>query len=823
MSIRLSLTAFAMCSGIAVAAPVQFTRPDTTNVAGSTSVVFGGRTFVNQGLVGTGRIPSNTRDFNGDTFGAFSSMAFDPTTWTRSGSGYAATLFALPDRGPNDPASQSFSDYPGRLNRFTIGFTPYASAAALPAATTSQSQVTLTQAGGFLFRDFNGAVTTGKDPDVTGSVTQRGFVMPSPATGPGAGKLSLDAEGLAFLRDGSFYVSDEYGAAIYFFNPTGGLTGVIQPPPAIAPRAAAGTPQFSSITQSTTGRRVNQGLEGVTVTPDGKKLVTLLQSATVQDSTGQQQTRTNTRLMIYDISQSRTPTTPIGHYILQLPIFTQNGDGAAPNRTAAQSEILALNDTQFLVLSRDGIGLGSPGGPVSPVFKSVLMVDTTGATNLAGTAFETTATPVAPGGNLVSTVTPVQQVQLVNFLNTTQLAKFGLNINNNPQTRLTLSEKLEGMALAPALDESAPRDYFLFVGNDNDFISTQCTVAGANCSNTFDNDALMLVYRLTLPTYVDALSLESMMTGAPLILEAAAQSALSVARAGVNDIVDHQRASMRAGWDTKGFSGWASGSHLDLDWDEFPLPGTSAKGKAFRGTIGIDYGLDDRGVFGLTLGYGDAEVEPATGFEASVDGYSLGANWRFAANGLQIGVGYIYAHLNANEIERPAAYGLTAIGDGGGASHGFFLDVGYDVSFGRVTVSPIAGYRYGKADLDAYDESGAAGGNVALPDFSRTSSIVSVGAEASFSTGLLTPFARAGYNFELSDGIRSASVRLINADAAMATQSVLVPTANQDFVSAGAGLQGLAGDVLWHIAYAAEFGRDEKMSHGISAGLGLRF
>jgi uncharacterized protein YhjY with autotransporter beta-barrel domain len=809
--------------GPALAAPLQFTRPDVTTASGAVSVSFGGRTFVNQGLVGTGRIPSNTRDFNGDTFGAFSGMALEPASWTRSGSGYAATLFALPDRGPNDPASQSFSDFPGRLNRFTIGFTPYTSTTALPAATTSQNQVTFTQSGGLLFRDFNGQVTTGKDPGVTGSVTQRGLVLPSPATGPGAGKISLDAEAVTFRRDGSFYVSDEYGAAIYYFGANGTLSGVIQPPAAIAPRTATGAPQFSSITQSATGRRVNQGLEGVTLTPDGKKLVTLLQSATIQDSTGQQQTRTNTRLLIYDVDQNRTPTAPVGHYVLQLPIYTFNGAGGAPDRTAAQSEILALNDTQFLVLSRDGIGLGSPGGPASPVFKSVLLVDTTGATNLAGTAFETTTTPVAPGGNLLGTINPVQQVQLVNILNTTQLARFGLNINNSPASRLTLSEKLEGMALAPALDENAPQDYFLFIGNDNDFISTQCTVAGADCSSTFDNDGLMLVYRLTLPTYVDPLAYDAMTTGAPLVLEAAAQAGLAVSRAGVGDVLAHQRAARRAGWTFDGFAGWVSGSYIDHDWDEFPIPGASAKGKAFRGTLGLDYALDGTGVAGITLGYGSAEVEPAGGFEAEAAGYSVGINWSYRDGGVHAHTGYIYSRLAKNDVERAAPYGLTAVGKAGGAAHAAFAEVGYGFEMEKVTLTPVAGFRYAKSDLDAYTESGAAGGNLALPDFTRSSSVVSLGAEAAFETGGVRPVLHAGYNLELSDSARSAVVRLVNVDAAMATQTVAVSTVNQDSITAGIGVQGQVGEALWHVGYNAEIGRDERTSHAVVAGWAMKF
>ena len=82
--------------------------------------------------------------------------------------------------------------------------------------------------------------------------------------------------------------------------------------------------------------------------------------------------------VIYDISTTKTPTAPIADFVMQLPIYTLNGGGGAPNRTAAQSELLALNDTQFLVLSRDALGLGLTTG--NSVFKSVLLVDTGGAT-----------------------------------------------------------------------------------------------------------------------------------------------------------------------------------------------------------------------------------------------------------------------------------------------------------------------------------------------------------------------------------------------------------------------------------------------------------
>src|SRR5262249_27221015 len=144
---------------------------------------------------------------------------------------YTGTLFSLPDRGPNGIGSVSFSDFAGRTSIFTMLFNPYTSTVNLPVSADSQHQLALTQNGGFFFKDFNGHVTTGLDPAQPGGdastafVTQNGMKLPGSSIGPAAGKISLDAEGLRFLNDGSFYVSDEYGANVYYFDSTGQMKG----------------------------------------------------------------------------------------------------------------------------------------------------------------------------------------------------------------------------------------------------------------------------------------------------------------------------------------------------------------------------------------------------------------------------------------------------------------------------------------------------------------------------------------------------------------------------------------------------------------------
>jgi hypothetical protein len=815
--VSLSTEAFAQTG------PIQVRTPNVINVAGSTSATLTGQTFVNQGLVGMGRIAAGTRDFNNDTFGSFSGMDIDLSTWRRTATGYTGNIFALPDRGPNGIGTVTFSDYAARLNAFSMVFTPYTGTANLPAAVSSQNQLVFTQTGGILLRDFNGVVTTGLDPGTGAAsvITQNGIQFPGQATGQAAGKITVDAEAVRFLRDKSFYVSDEYGDNVYYFDATGRLQGVIRPPAALLPRDATGSLSYSSLVNPVTGRRTNQGLEGMAISPDGRRLITMTQSAAIQDSPGGQQNRTNTRLMIYDISTTRTPTNPIATYVMQLPIYTLAGDGAAPDRTAAQSELLALNENQYLVLSRDGLGLGQNLG--NPVFKSVMLVDITGATNIAGTAFETGTTPISPGGVLNSTIRPVQQVELVNMLNATQLAKFGENLNNNAPNRLTLGEKWEGMALVPVLEENAPQDFFLFVGNDNDFLATNCRVNNQDCSQSVDSDAHMMIYRLSLPTYVDPEYRAAMVSGGPLAVEAANHAGLDVVRSNLTNTAAHMAAARRMGGSATGLMGWVSGVYQQNDWDDFTAAGVNAKSNGFRGTVGFDYGFSETTAVGLTLGYGEGKAKAGSGVSAKADGYSVGATLRYSMGGGFFTASYAHGDLDAKDITRPAAYGLTAVGETNAKADSVVADLGYMVDVGRAKIGPVAGMTYSHVTFDAYTETGASGGNIAVPKRATESRVFRIGGEASFDYQGFTPVLSAAYNAETADQTRDVVLKLASATAGMASEAVSIRATKEDFISAGLGLQGPIGPGLWHVGYTAEFGRDDRFGHVVTAGVGLKF
>jgi hypothetical protein len=473
---------------VARAEPWTIGAPLLSEGRGDKPVQSDGATFVNHGLVGVGRQPPGQTDFLGDTLGSISGMAI--RDWRRDGEGYRGTLYTLPDRGRNAPEDDLFSDYQGRLIGFDLAFVP-------------NTSLTFTPTGkGIALTDLAGQPTTGADPG-HGVVTQGGHALPSPATGQlGAGHVSLDAEAVAFRPDGSFYVGDEYAAAIYLFGPDGRMQGMIGPEPALAPMTG-GKLDFNSSKAPDTGRRNNQGMEAVALTPDGKTLVAVLQSATLQDSSASkdQVNRANTRILVYDVLASPLPGEPKAVHALTLPTFASKGDGTI-DRTAAQSEVVALDDHRFLVLARDGIGRGCD-CKGREIVKAVLLVDTAGATNLAGTDYARTTKPIAPAEGdrnvLDPAIKPASSRLLVNLLNPDDLGRFGLNIRNEALDANTLSEKWEAMALVPALDPKAPDDVFLFIGNDNDFEAKSGVMQGKPYQGKIDNDNVLLAYRLTLP------------------------------------------------------------------------------------------------------------------------------------------------------------------------------------------------------------------------------------------------------------------------------------------------------------------------------------
>jgi hypothetical protein len=450
-----------------------------------------GQPLVNLGLVGVGRLPANSFDQLGagvDTLGGFfSGMWLDPSTIVASNGTIHVTIYGLPDRGFGD----GLQDFHPRIQRLAVAVSPY-----YGPGPVAQDQIVIANTGTTLLRVF-GSFLTGANPDDTNSLS---FPLSLPG-GIGGGKWSLDAEGIVFAPNGKWYISDEYGPNVYRFDGSGSLEFVLPIPTAFVPKQGPAYPRVnnfltaSTIATNDSGRYINRGMEGLSITPDGTKLVACLQSPLVQDGENRNPSR-NVRILVYRIPPTvSTSETLLAEYVHVLPLSAAE----ANNRHTPVSEILALSDKKFLILQRDSRGLGGDAGTL--LYKRIVEVDASNASSILGTGYDLEkGAPGAlalPRSSLPSNVVAVTSRDLVDMLNRTQLAKFGLNTAASNQNINTLSEKWEGMTVIPLNDPMAPNDYLLLIGNDNDFKAPVVYHNGQPVgTNSVIVDSMLLAFRI---------------------------------------------------------------------------------------------------------------------------------------------------------------------------------------------------------------------------------------------------------------------------------------------------------------------------------------
>ena len=145
--------------------------------------------------------------------------------------------------------------------------------------------------------------------------------------------VGLDSEGLVALKDGSFWVSDEYGPHIVHFDADGVEIDRINAYPQDMRRKSG-----YLLPAEYANRRQNRGMEGLTITPDQKKLVGIMQSS-MSNPDASVASSDLVRIILIDLQ-----TKAISQYLYQ-----QEADSKQHSNTA----ITALNSTGFLVAERD--------------------------------------------------------------------------------------------------------------------------------------------------------------------------------------------------------------------------------------------------------------------------------------------------------------------------------------------------------------------------------------------------------------------------------------------------------------------------------------
>ncbi len=187
-------------------------------------------------------------------------------------------------------------------------------------------------------------------------------IAPSPASSLGN---SFDPEGIVVHPvTGNLVVSDEYGASVYEFTRGGDLVRKYVTPENIKPTTSPGVYNYGPDANSA-GRRINRGFEGLAISPDGRYVFAMLQSAMVNEGGAN---GVFARIVKFDTGTG-----------LAVAQYAYKMKGSSQGRGI--SALVAINDHEFLVLERNNRGLGS-GAELTPQNKKVFKIDLTGAADV---------------------------------------------------------------------------------------------------------------------------------------------------------------------------------------------------------------------------------------------------------------------------------------------------------------------------------------------------------------------------------------------------------------------------------------------------------
>lgn len=401
-------------------------------------------------LIAIGVLNGNQGDLSSQTAGALENgIAGNLLGGVGSGLAWAGgnTFIATPDRGPNaapyNPLVDDTTSYITRFQTLTLALTPNNSGAGLAfnmtptlsATTLLSSSTPLVYGSGALGTGLVNGVnyTLGNGAPALNLINQTNyFTGRSDNFDPNKSSLNpnngrLDPEGARVSNDGkSVFISDEYGPYIYQFDRATGQRIQSFELPAnlgISKLRAQGALEIAD--NKATGRVTNKGMEGLAITPDGKTLVGIMQAPLAQD------TSKTVRIVTIDIA-----TKAVHEYAYQLT----SGSGV--------SEIVALNDHQFLVDERDGKGLGDG---TSAGTKQLFKIDLTGAVDIT-----------ALSGNIASkAVSKTLFLDIVDVLGANGIGKS------------QVPSKIEGIAFGDDVTINGVLTHTLYVANDNDFVTNQ--------------------------------------------------------------------------------------------------------------------------------------------------------------------------------------------------------------------------------------------------------------------------------------------------------------------------------------------------------------
>lgn len=374
------------------------------------------------------------------------------------------TFLALPDRGPNAiPFDSNIDDTASYVNRFhtvTMELTPNHSSSGLPYELTPRlRKTTLLWSPTRLNYGTGTNLGVGSGVPPINNFLQHFFTGRSDGFDPKQNSgdpadARFDTEGIRISNDGlSVFISDEYGPYVYQFSRlNGGRIRSFKLPnnffvTNLSPMGA------TEISGNTSGRTANKGMEGLAITPDGRTLVGIMQAALIQDANLGKPASKMLRLVTIDIQS--------GQVLHEYAYNLSPGSGV--------SELLALNNHEFIVDERDGDGRANGD---DAVVKQLFKIDLDNATDVSAMDGTTAAK---------NAVAKTLFVDLV-----ASLKAGGFTAGDIPA-------KIEGITWGPDVHEKGKTMHTLWVANDNDFENTVKDAQG----NDIPNDNQFFVFGFT--------------------------------------------------------------------------------------------------------------------------------------------------------------------------------------------------------------------------------------------------------------------------------------------------------------------------------------
>lgn len=278
----------------------------------------------------------------------------------------ANQFYALTDRGPN----AKYNGSAGKGKQFmTPDYTPRIGLFEL------QGNGQISKVKEILLKDKKGTPISGlPNPKAMGGTNETAY--------DGAGKLilteaskpyhkvtnpsktdlnGLDAEGLAVMKDGSFWVSDEYGPHIVHYDANGVELERINAFATDSRNNAVINGKRILLPAEFANRRANRGMEGLAITPDQSTLVGLMQSS--MDNPDKSGRKTSlTRIVTVNLLNGQ-----VSQYLYRQEKAQNSNSG-----------IVALNNHEFYVIERDSKFALKDKAAQKHIYK----VDISGATDL---------------------------------------------------------------------------------------------------------------------------------------------------------------------------------------------------------------------------------------------------------------------------------------------------------------------------------------------------------------------------------------------------------------------------------------------------------